>query len=261
MKIVLLSKGRSHHNYFINNIHIKYGIELSVVEDMNTTGVIFKKIKKHGLYNSLRYAITKYITKMSKLNKKCSEINTFRCSDINHQSVIEKIKSIDPDLIIVHGTSILLKQTLSNFNNVINVHWGLSPYYRGTHCTEWALLNRDYLNIGVTIHYISNNIDGGDIIAQRRYQINSFPSNIENIDFELTKLGLEEIIKIIDAYRDHRKLILHKQKLDEGFLYLSSQWTSLLEKHLKGISKRIRNQHILLKPSRKALPIIEFKVE
>ena len=87
----------------------------------------------------------------------------------------------------------------------LNLHWGLSPYYRGTHCTGWALINWDPYNIGVTIHKLTQRIDGGSILAQKRAVIKP-GDTVNSINMQLTQLGTELVIKIID------KIVSRKQK-------------------------------------------------
>jgi methionyl-tRNA formyltransferase len=47
----------------------------------------------------------------------------------------------------------------------INLHTGKLPEYRGRHAIQWALINGEK-EIGITIHFINENIDQGDIILQ-----------------------------------------------------------------------------------------------
>lgn len=49
----------------------------------------------------------------------------------------------------------------------INIHCGISPDYRSANPVEWALYNKDYRKIGVTIHYVDEKLDTGDIISQK----------------------------------------------------------------------------------------------
>ena len=63
------------------------------------------------------------------------------------------------------GTSIVRKDTLevSNFK-FINLHPGILPQYKGTG-NFWAILNKDFKNIGVSIHWMNEKIDDGEIIS------------------------------------------------------------------------------------------------
>lgn len=52
----------------------------------------------------------------------------------------------------------------------INCHAGKLPEYRGRNILNWALIN-DEKEYGITVHYIDDGIDTGDIIMQRQYPI------------------------------------------------------------------------------------------
>lgn len=52
----------------------------------------------------------------------------------------------------------------------INCHAGKLPFYRGRNILNWALIN-DEKDFGITVHYIDEGIDTGDIILQRTYEI------------------------------------------------------------------------------------------
>lgn len=54
--------------------------------------------------------------------------------------------------------------------NTINCHAGKLPFYRGRNILNWALIN-DEKEFGITVHYIDEGIDTGDIILQRCFPI------------------------------------------------------------------------------------------
>ena len=79
-------------------------------------------------------------------------------------ALVEKLK---PDIVVVNGTRILNRKTLSKLNaTVINTHQGITPCYRGAHGAYWALTQNDPAHCGVTVHLVDEGIDTGNIIAQ-----------------------------------------------------------------------------------------------
>jgi methionyl-tRNA formyltransferase len=52
----------------------------------------------------------------------------------------------------------------------INCHAGKLPFYRGRNILNWALIN-DEKEFGITVHFIDEGIDTGDIILQRCFPI------------------------------------------------------------------------------------------
>lgn len=55
-------------------------------------------------------------------------------------------------------------------HKTINCHAGKLPFYRGRNILNWALIN-DEKEFGVTVHYIDDGIDTGDIIIQECFPI------------------------------------------------------------------------------------------
>ena len=49
-------------------------------------------------------------------------------------------------------------------NRAINIHMGVSPYYRGTDCNFWALYDGNAHLVGSTIHLLSKGLDSGSML-------------------------------------------------------------------------------------------------
>ena len=73
--------------------------------------------------------------------------------------------ALSSDIYIVFGAS-FIKGWLVDFlikNKAINIHMGLSPYYRGSSCNFWAMYDNNPNYVGATIHYLSKGLDSGEI--------------------------------------------------------------------------------------------------
>lgn len=91
------------------------------------------------------------------------------CSD---PAEVALMTAARPDVVLVFGTGILREPFLSAFEGrIINIHLGLSPYYRGAGTNFWPLVNREPEYVGATIHYLDAGIDTGPIIAHARPSI------------------------------------------------------------------------------------------
>jgi methionyl-tRNA formyltransferase len=91
---------------------------------------------------------------------------------INDASVISRIKDLNSDIIAVFGSSLLGAMFFEEFDGkMINMHLGLSPYYRGSGTNFWPLVNNEPEFVGATIHLLSQKIDGGDIVRHARPDI------------------------------------------------------------------------------------------
>ena len=72
------------------------------------------------------------------------------------------------DLFVSMSFNQILKRSILDLppQGFINCHAGALPFYRGRNILNWALIN-DAREFGVTVHYIDEGIDTGDIIHRR----------------------------------------------------------------------------------------------
>lgn len=92
--------------------------------------------------------------------------------NVNSTSIKDRLLQLKPDLIIsVHLRKILQKEIFSQATlGAINVHPSLLPKYRGLSPQHQAILHGD-VESGVTVHYIDEDTDTGDIIVQEKFQV------------------------------------------------------------------------------------------
>lgn len=97
--------------------------------------------------------------------------------DVNSEEFTEYVQKLDLDLIISMSFNQIFKNEIISMPKLgsINCHAGKLPFYRGRSILNWALIN-DEKEFGITVHYIDEGIDTGDIILQRVFEINDFDS-------------------------------------------------------------------------------------
>jgi phosphoribosylglycinamide formyltransferase 1 len=82
---------------------------------------------------------------------------------------VAAMRLLAPDVVLVFGNEILRDDVIASFRGrLINLHLGLSPYYRGSGTNFWPLVNREPEYVGATIHYLDAGIDSGPIVAHVR---------------------------------------------------------------------------------------------
>ena len=76
------------------------------------------------------------------------------------------------DYIVLAGWMRVISPKLINAfpNKIINLHPSLLPKYKGLHAIERALESGDNMT-GVTVHYVNEELDGGEIIMQEEVPI------------------------------------------------------------------------------------------
>jgi len=87
--------------------------------------------------------------------------------NVNSYESLELLKRYQADLFISMSFNQILKRDILNMSpkGFINCHAGELPYYRGRNILNWALIN-DAKQFGVTVHYVDEGVDTGDIIVQ-----------------------------------------------------------------------------------------------
>lgn len=120
--------------------------------------------------------------------------------DPNSRDFVQQVKTLQPDLIVVAAFSRILKAQLIATPRLgcVNVHPSLLPSYRGPDPYFWVLRNKEKKS-GVTVHYIDEGIDSGNIIVQREVQVDASEteSTLENKCNVLAATALEEAISLI----------------------------------------------------------------
>lgn len=96
--------------------------------------------------------------------------------EINDPRHAEDIAALAPDLVLAYGCSLIREPLLSAFKGrFLNLHLGLSPYYRGAGTNFWPLVNGEPEYVGGTFMHIDAGVDTGAIIHQIRARI--FPGD------------------------------------------------------------------------------------
>lgn len=92
--------------------------------------------------------------------------------DINSEEFLERIRKYNVDLFVSMSFDQIFRTRTINFPRfkTINCHAGKLPFYRGRNILNWALIN-DEKEFGITVHYVDEGIDTGDIILQKCYPI------------------------------------------------------------------------------------------
>lgn len=85
----------------------------------------------------------------------------------NNTEFKDAIKELKPDLVCVVSYGVILPKSFLRIPELgcINVHPSMLPNYRGPAPIQWAVLNGDE-KTGVTIMYLDEGMDSGDIIKQ-----------------------------------------------------------------------------------------------
>lgn len=114
---------------------------------------------------------------------------------INEPEIIEKIAFLKPDIILSVFFGYKLGSEVLHIpsRGCINLHPSYLPYNRGVYPNVWAIV--DETPAGVTLHYMDEGIDTGDIIAQTEVPV-YFCDTGESLYHRLEKECFKFFIKV-----------------------------------------------------------------
>lgn len=134
---------------------------------------------------------------------------------IRDPEIIEKIKELDPDIIVVAAYGRILPVDILNLprHGAINIHASLLPKYRGAAPIHWALINGEE-KTGVTIMQMDEGMDTGDMLLKKEIIIDQ-AANTGDLFNQLALLGGQALLEALDAI-EKGQLEGEKQNEDEA---------------------------------------------
>lgn len=159
---------------------------------------------------------------------------------INEKANVDVIISMRPDLIISYGCSIIKSSLIHLFDKkIINIHLGLSPYYKGAGTNFWPFVNNELTFVGATFMYMDKGVDTGDILHQMRADIR-LDDNIHHIGNRLIRDVAKELTEIIHSFNILDKVSVPPFENDSAKIYRMKDYTErsvqvLYENIRKGI--------------------------
>tara|TARA_Y100000385_G_scaffold94638_1_gene97857 strand:+ start:116 stop:682 length:567 start_codon:yes stop_codon:yes gene_type:complete len=130
-------------------------------------------------------------------------VQLFQNNDLKTK-VFEQLKQIKPDLIVLAGFLKKIPVPYIEFfeKKIINIHPSLLPSYGGKGMYGSIIHNKVIENnekeTGITIHYVSEQYDSGQIIFQKKISISDFDS-VKTIEEKIHNLEYEYYPKIIES--------------------------------------------------------------
>ena len=154
----------------------------------------FSPVKKFAISNNIKY---------------------FQPKNLKDQSFIDKIKSINPDIIVVVAFRMIPKSIwqIPKYGT-INLHASLLPNYRGSAPINWTIINNENFT-GVTTFFIDDKIDTGDVLLQEKIKVDK-KINAGELHDKLKVIGAITVKKTIKEILNNT-LIKKKQKQDGDY--------------------------------------------
>ena len=152
--------------------------------------IISDNINANGLKFSETYNIESYLIDNSK----------FKNKDEFEKNLLNQLKIRNIELICLAGfMRILSSEFINSFTGpILNIHPSLLPKYKGLNTHQRALDNNDKIT-GCTVHFVSEELDSGEIILQKSLYIdeNETAETLMNRVLKLEHQAYPEAIKRI----------------------------------------------------------------
>jgi phosphoribosylglycinamide formyltransferase 1 len=175
--IVLFSgEGKNLHN-IINTLHGKScEIVCAITNKADAKGLQGLHVKSHIL-----------------------EHKSFSSREEYDNELVKLIRSYQPDLVVLAGFMRILTPIFTKQIKAINLHPSLLPKHKGGNAITDSFHSDDKVG-GISVHWVSEELDGGEIIAQMSFfkneneTLESFTYKIKELEYELLPKTIEKIL-------------------------------------------------------------------
>ena len=170
MRLTVFTSNQPRHIYLVDQLA---GIVDTVfcVQECNTifpgrVEDFFKKTPVMRSYFEKVVEAEKTLFGEPRFSKPNVRLLSLKSGDLNLVSREVLGDALASDVYVVFGAS-FIKGWLIDFlvqKEAINIHMGLSPYYRGSSCNFWAMFDGNPGYVGATIHRLSKGLDSGGML-------------------------------------------------------------------------------------------------
>lgn len=192
--------------------------EITVVKEnpkISIPKVLRQRIKRAGVISGLSQfgfkAFDVLFLRKTIAKNAIEGLKSFDCAEIESINS-EEAKSLASqfDVVICIATSIVKQATLDiSRYGFVNAHPGILPQYRGTG-NFWAVVNKDWSNIGCTCHWMTNQIDVGRVIT-----LTEIPTNYDSL-WQMNKAAMMAGLVALSEVINEGQLLIRNIDLDES---------------------------------------------
>jgi folate-dependent phosphoribosylglycinamide formyltransferase PurN len=201
--ILIITGDQLRHNYFVNRLGEAFDLRGVVSEAVYKPKIEGSETEVHVLtrhFEQRDQAEERFFAEDRQMQVPEQDRLHISKGDANADHVYEWIVVREPRYLVLYGSSIIRERLLKAFNlRTINMHLGLSPYYRGSGTNFWPLVNGEPELVGVTIHLATLDVDAGAILKQVRPEIEPSDRN-HDIGCKAIIAGTHAMISALKAY-------------------------------------------------------------
>lgn len=119
------------------------------------------------------------------------------------EELVKIIKKADIDLVVLAGFMRILTPVFTSNLKAINLHPSILPLFKGANAIKESF-ESDMKLAGVSVHFVSEELDGGKIISQKAFEktknmsYEDFEEKIHSLEYEILP---NAVVEILDFYK------------------------------------------------------------
>jgi folate-dependent phosphoribosylglycinamide formyltransferase PurN len=230
MRIGVLTSVETRHRYFANRLRAEFNVGAVAYEE---TGYSPAAVQSEELTPEEARIVADHFAERARqeeiffgdqaapvVESESCAVRHVRPGELNSESTLRLLESAGVDTVAVFGTNLIKPPLLGRWpGRMVNLHLGLSPYYRGTGTNFYPLLNEEPEYVGATIHLLDSRIDGGPILKHARPTIvaDDMP---HTIGCKAIKAGIDKMITVLGELAAGRLMPVPQWEVPNPRLYL-----------------------------------------
>lgn len=218
----------------------------TLIHNIKSSGyipTIVKLLKRYGAVRSSELISCNYLREYAASNSlhdwhspltsisKKHGIEYVKVDSINSKNTVDYVRSHELDLLINASGGIFRAPIINALRiGILNAHMGCLPAFRGMNVLEWSLFYNQ--KIGVTLHFIDQGIDTGDILMFKEIPVEE-GDNISGLRAKSTPISVDLVAECIQLLKQGN-MTGKKQQPEEGLQYfvMHPRLNSLIERNI-----------------------------
>ncbi len=269
MRVGILTSREIRHRYFVNALRRRLPVVAVAYED---TGYAPAGVAIEDLSSEERQIVSRHFEERTAeesrffgydaefvLPSECGcSIEHLPPGSSNSPQTVAFFEDGGADTLAVFGANLIKDPLLERWSGrIVNLHLGLSPYYRGTATNFYPLLNDEPEYVGATIHAIDRGIDSGPIFRHARPEITD-GDRPHTIGCKAIQAGVAAMIAVLSTMErgavapvpqwnpPHARLYLRKDYHPRQVVELYRKWDAgLLERYLERMDRVRRRVYLI----------------
>jgi methionyl-tRNA formyltransferase len=129
------------------------------------------------------------------------KISLFSVKNINSEETLSILQGLSPEIIIsIASPQIFKRDVIRSARHTLNIHAALLPNNRGMMPSFWVLAKGE-TETGVTVHFVDENIDTGDIIVQKKIEIDP-NETLHTLQTKVAYTGSDAVIEAVRILKE-----------------------------------------------------------